>query len=116
MKLSKRALFVMVVASTSALVLSACDSSSTALQNNCTKVGAVLANGPSRSADPLGYAEAQVGPLLQIKSSDKSLHDALQNLSSAYFEYFTTNGSSSSRELLSRASERVDTICPGAAS
>lgn len=116
MTLSNRALFVMVFATGAALALGACDSTSTALQDTCTKVGAVLANGPSRSADPLGYAEAQVGPLLQIKSSDKSLHDALQYLSSAYLEYFNTNGSSSARELLSRASQRVDNICPGASS
>jgi hypothetical protein len=116
MKRFPHVLVVIVIAVTGSLVLSACASSSTALENTCTKVGGVLANGPSRSADPTGYAEAQVGPLLQIKSSDKSLHQALQYLSSAYLEYFNTNGSSSARELLSRASKRVDTICPGVTS
>jgi hypothetical protein len=115
MKISKQASLVTVIALASALGLSACGAS-TALQNTCTRVGAVLANGPNRSADPLGYAEAQVGPLLQIKTSDKSLHAALQYLSSAYLENYNTDGSSAARELLSKANKRVDNICPGATS
>lgn len=116
MKRLQRALVVVVVAASGSLFLSACASSSTALENACTKVSGVLANGPNRTADPTGYAEAQVGPLLQIKSTDKSLRQALQYLSSAYLEYFNTNGSAPARELLNRATKRVDTICPGVTS
>jgi hypothetical protein len=79
-------------------------------------VSAVLGNGPDPGADPVGYAEAQILPLRQIKTSDKDLKRAIDDLASAYQQFFRTNGGSAATHAVSRAAANVNAICPGAAS
>jgi hypothetical protein len=111
----KKTLLTVVVVLTCALALSACGSP-TALQSACNKVSAVLSDGPSPQADPVGYAEAQMGPLLLVNAPTKALRSALEDLSAAYVQYFTTNGDAASKRLLSRASEQLSDVCPGVSS
>jgi hypothetical protein len=95
-----------------AFALSACGSPS-ALQSACNKVSAVLADGPNSKADPIGYAEAQMGPLLLVHAPTKALSSALEDLSAAYVQFFTTNGDAASKRLLRRANEQLSDVCPG---
>jgi hypothetical protein len=82
----------------------------------CTQVSAVLSDGPDPTADPVGYAEAQVLPLRQIRTTDAQLKAAISKLDSAYRAFFASNGSSSSAKLaVAAASKRIDGFCPGAA-
>jgi TolA-binding protein len=109
------------------LLLSGCGSSahttahtkaqtSAAVQNTCQQVSAALSDGPDPDADPVGYAEAQIQPLHQIRTQDKSLQSAVDSLSSAYQQFYSTNGASAAKQAVSQASHTVNTICPGAAS
>jgi len=81
----------------------------------CAQVGAVLSDGPDPSADPVGYAEAQVRPLGQIATSDSALRHAIGDLSAAYQEYFSTGGGGAAAEAVSRAEAALDAVCPGTA-
>jgi hypothetical protein len=76
----------------------------------------VLSDGPDPGADPVGYAEAQILPLRQIKTTDKSLRRAIDDLASAYHQFFRTNGGTVAKQAVSRAVDDVNSICPGAAS
>jgi hypothetical protein len=98
-----------------AFALSACGTP-TALQVACNKVSAVLADGPNPKADPIGYAEAQMGPLLLVHAPTKALRSALEDLSAAYVQYFTTNGDAASKRILSRTTEQLTDVCPSLAS
>lgn len=117
----KSAFCVMALALVSGL-LSACGSSGSApisndaVQSVCQEISAVLANGPDPDSDPVGYALAQVRPLKQIKTSDKTLQAALHGLSAAYEEVVTTKDSSAVKQAVTKASAKVNAICPGAAS
>jgi hypothetical protein len=111
----KKTLLTLIAVLTCALALSACGSPS-ALQSACNKVSAVLADGPNPHADPIGYAEAQMGPLLLVHAPTKALRSALEDLSAAYVQYFTTNGDAATKRLLSRATEQLSDVCPGVAS
>jgi hypothetical protein len=101
--------------------LCACGSSGPAqasdqgLQSVCQDISAVLSDGPDPSSDPVGYALAQVKPLEQIKTPDKALQAAIDDLASAYERVVTTKDSASARQGVAAASDKVDTICPGAA-
>jgi hypothetical protein len=104
-------LLLLAILGTAALV-SACGSgaasgraqtaSAATVSETCSQVSAVLSDGPDPQADPVGYAEAQILPLGQIRTSDGELRTAINGLAGAYREYF--------------ASERIDAICPGATS
>jgi hypothetical protein len=87
-----------------------------AVAATCRQVGAVLSDGPDPSADPVGYAEAQVLPLDQITSSDAGLRQAIRALASAYQQFFSTGGDGAAVEAVSRAASALDAICPGVAS
>jgi hypothetical protein len=88
-----------------------------ALASACEQVGAVLSDGPDPSADPVGYAEAQILPLRQVTTSDPALRSAIVRLSGAYQKFYASNGrSSSAKAAVAAASSRLDSICPGAAS
>jgi hypothetical protein len=90
--------------------------SPTVVHATCTQVSAVLSDGPDPTADPVGYAEAQVLPLRQIHTTDAQLKAAISKLDSAYRAFFASNGSSSSAKLaVAAASKRIDGFCPGAA-
>ena len=91
--------------------------STAAVRTTCTQVSAVLSDGPDPDADPVGYAEAQILPLGQIRTSDAALRAAIGKLASAYQEFFDSNGASSSAKLaVASASKRINSLCPGAAS
>ncbi len=82
----------------------------------CTAVADVLANGPTAHVDPVGYAEAQVLPLRQLKLSDPTLRRAVRQLDSAYAAVNASNGSHKAKTAAKAAAARVDAICPTAAS
>ena len=81
----------------------------------CTAVADVLANGPTTDVDPVGYAEAQVLPLRQLKLSDPTLRRAVQQLDSAYAAVSAGNGSHKTKATVKAAEARVNAICPTAA-
>ncbi len=89
---------------------------SSAVRATCSQVSAVLSDGPDPTADPVGYAEAQVLPLQQIRTPDTQLKAAINRLASAYRAFFDSGGSSSTAKLaVAAASKRIDSFCPGAA-
>jgi hypothetical protein len=87
-----------------------------AVKSTCQAVSAALSDGPDPGADPVGYAEAQVKPLRDIHAADQSLQAAVDGLSTAYQQFVSTNGAGAAKQAVSRASDRVDKICPGATS
>jgi hypothetical protein len=96
---------------------SAAGASTPAVQATCQQVSAVLSDGPDPDADPLGYAEAQILPLRGISASDQTLRTAITQLADAYQAFFNSNGkSSSAKEAVTVASNKLNSICPGAAS
>jgi hypothetical protein len=102
-------------------LLSACGSSgppraSAAVKSTCEQVSAVLSDGPDPGADPVGYAQAQVLPLRQIHTSETNLKGAIDDLASAFEQFSLTNGAKATKLAVTRASDKVDAICPGAAS
>jgi hypothetical protein len=106
---------------TGAVLLSACGSSapaqtSAAVKDSCQQVSAVLSDGPDSGADPVGYAEAQIKPLRQIHTEDTSLQAAVDALSSAYEQFYRSDGAGAAKQAVSQASDRVNAICPGATS
>jgi hypothetical protein len=101
----------------SAAPASARPASAAVVHTTCTQVSAVLSDGPDPDSDPVGYAEAQILPLGQIRTSDAQLRAAIGKLASAYRAFFDSNGSSSSAKLaVATASKRINSFCPGAAS
>jgi len=104
-----------------ATAVTACGSSSSSLslfgskgRQTCTSVGDVLSDGPDPGADPVGYAEAQVLPLRQLKITASKLHDAVERLASAYQTYSSSNGHAGSAQV-AKAEKVLNAICPGAA-
>jgi hypothetical protein len=77
-------------------------------------VRAVLSNGPTPSADPVGYAEAQILPLKAIHTSDAALHAVIDRLSAAYQQVYFTEDSPAAKAALRAAGARMDAVCPGA--
>lgn len=108
-----------------ATAVAACSSSAaptaglygTALQQQCTSVADVLSDGPDPTADPVGYAEAQVLPLRQLTITDTALRRAVAQLASAYEAYAASTGAAGTAAALaaSKAEAAVNAICPGAA-
>jgi hypothetical protein len=115
-------LTVLALAILAALALTACGSSSpssaavagTATHQDCVAVGDVLSDGPDPGSDPIGYAQAQVLPLRQLKIADTSLHRTVQALASAY-QTFSSSGGSAGAEQVSKAEKAVNALCPGVA-
>ncbi len=109
-------LLLAVVALIIGSVLSSNGHASTAeVAATCQKVAAALSDGPDPSADPVGYAEAQVLPLRQITTSDAALRTAIVQLSSAYESFFQHNGTNASATAVRAASKKIDQYCPGLA-
>lgn len=75
----------------------------------------MLSDGPDPGADPVGYAEAQILPLRQVHTSDGQLRAAINGLDAAYQQMFSTNGAAAARRAVTKASDRTNAICPGAA-
>jgi|SRR5271155_2853986 len=103
-------------------LLGACGSSSSTASSaevklTCRQIEAALSDGPEPAADPVGYAQAQIRPLRQIGSSDRTLHEAIDGLAAAYQAISAANHvDHASEDAVSAAAHRVDAICPGAAS
>lgn len=77
----------------------------------------MLSDGPEPSADPVGYAQAQVLPLRQIRTSDERLHEAISRLAAAYDAFAAEHrAGSAANSAVSAAADTVNAICPGAAS
>jgi hypothetical protein len=88
---------------------------SAALVRSCQGVAAVLSEGPAPAADPVGYAEAQIRPLTEVRTADRSLRQDIQRLDRAYREVFASNDSPASARAERIASVRLDAVCPKAA-
>ena len=86
-----------------------------AVSRTCQEVEATLSQGPDPTADPVGYAEAQILPLRRIHTSDTALQDAIDQLAGAYQRYFDSNGSSGTKSAVGNAEKALNSICPGAA-
>lgn len=91
-------------------------SKSSTVKTTCQQVSAVLSDGPDPGADPVGYAFAQVLPLRQLHTSDGSLQTAIDDLATAYQAFYSSKGDKASAKAVSKASDKVNAICPGAAS
>jgi hypothetical protein len=105
---------------TASLLVTACGSSrpaaasATAVSKTCTVVGGALADGPDPDSDPVGYAEAQIGPLRQIHTSDGALQTDVRALATAYAGEFAHGTSAAATVAIAAASKKIDAICPGA--
>jgi hypothetical protein len=84
-------------------------------QQYCVTVGDVLSDGPDPGADPVGYAQAQILPLRQLKIADAPLRRAVDALASAYQAFSSGNGDSASTKQVSAAEKAVNALCPGVA-
>jgi hypothetical protein len=100
------------------LVLSACGSSPSATNHAkvvkaaCLKVAADLSDGPDPTADPVGYAEAQILPLSQIKVHDAVLQNAIHYLDVEYKLFYQTNGAPASKRAVTAALKIINVYCP----
>jgi maltose-binding protein MalE len=123
-----RPLALIACALLAASALAGCSSSSSAKTNSalqgsvrqqaCTAVAAVLADGPDPDADSVGYAQAQVLPLRQLKLADSSVQQAVGQLASAYQAFSSASGSAGAADAIAvtKAQNAVNALCPGAAS
>jgi len=110
-----------------AIAVVACGSSSphasaatalgTAVQQDCTAIADVLADGPDPGADPAGYAQAQVLPLRQLKISDAALRHDVLALASAYQGFSASGGArgTAAAQQVTKTENTVNSICPQAA-
>jgi hypothetical protein len=102
--------------------LGACGSSSSTassaeVKETCKQIEAVLSDGPEPAADSVGYAQAQILPLREIRTSDKKLHEAIYELAAAYQAFSAEDRiQRAASSAVATAVHRVDAICPGAAS
>lgn len=105
-----------------AVLLEACSSQAhpaaqAAPRQACDQISGALADGPDPDADPVGYAQAQVIPLSQVRTRDSALASAVSSLDRAYRQVVNSDAASSpAKQAIAAASKRVNTICPGAAS
>jgi hypothetical protein len=124
-----RLLAVLALAAVTSATAAACSSSSSsttasatssasALSQDCTSVSDVLADGPDPTADSVGYAEAQILPLKQLKLSTAKLQTAVTKLDAAYTAFAGAKSSSTQTQAavqVTSAENAVNAICPGAA-
>jgi uncharacterized heparinase superfamily protein len=97
--------------------LAGCGSSSSAskvaIKQTCQQVAAVLSDGPDPTADPVGYAQAQVLPLRQLHASQRRLQVAIDKLATAYSAFSSSDGRSA-KVAVAQAGRAIDVLCPGA--
>lgn len=122
-----RPLVLLAVTALAVTAVAACGSSPTGTsdtalfgstrQQECTAVAAVLSDGPDPTADPVGYAQAQVLPLRQLKLSITGLRKAVANLADAYdvLAHTPTTANTTQALRVSKAEAAVNAICPRAA-
>ncbi len=118
---SRRGAVLLSVALAPAL-LGACGSTSSQtpgaeIEQTCRQVEAVLSDGPEPAADPVGYAQAQILPLREIRTSDRRLHAAIYRLAAAYDAFAAEQRlGRTAKSAVTAATDSVNAICPGAAS
>ena len=123
-----RLLAVLALAAVTSATAAACSSSSSttasatstasALSQDCTAVSDVLADGPDPTADSVGYAQAQILPLKQLKLATATLQSAVTRLDAAFTTFVAAKNSSTQTQAavqVTSAENAVDAICPGAA-
>jgi hypothetical protein len=94
---------------------SAPTATTSAAEAACTQVAAVLTDGPDPGADPVGYAEAQILQLRQIKTPDATIQQAIDNLANAYTGYSTADGKSKAATATANATiAKINGLCPDA--
>jgi hypothetical protein len=106
-----------------ALFLAACSSGTPPAPSDaagasaaCAQIRAALSDGPDPGADPVGYAEAQIGSLRAISTGDAALRAAIGHLASAYAAVYATGGKSeAAADAVTAAGRKLNAICPGAA-
>jgi hypothetical protein len=74
-----------------------------------------LSDGPDPQADPVGYAEAQVGPLDQLTIGNRALRNAVHELAAADDAFYLGDGHRHTAALVATAVSDVNSLCPGAA-
>ncbi len=118
----RRAGATVLAASLISVLIGACGSSSSTassaeVERVCKQVEAVLSDGPEPAADQLGYAQAQILPLREIRTSDEKLHDAIHALAAAYQALSAEDRiHRAAGGAVTTAVHAVNAICPGAAS
>jgi hypothetical protein len=99
--------------------LAACSSShpaaSASTRKTCAQIRAVLSDGPDPSQDQVGYAEAQILPLRQVRAATPALRNAIGELADAYDRFFASGGKSpAATRAVAAAATHLDKLCPGA--
>jgi hypothetical protein len=97
----------------------ACSSShppvSAGTSKTCAQVAAVLSDGPDPGQDQVGYAEAQILPLRQVRAATPALRSAISDLADAYARFFASNGkSATATRAVAVAAAHMNKLCPGA--
>jgi hypothetical protein len=109
-----------------ALLLAGCGSSSSSSAPSsaaavpaasiCTQVADVLGDGPDPDADPVGYAEAQIGPLAALHPSNPALRSDVTALDAAFRQEFAHGATHATKAAVRAGQHSVNAVCPGAAS
>jgi hypothetical protein len=82
----------------------------------CSKILAVLSDGPDPDADPVGYALSQVDPLGDIHSSDHAVQTTLTTLIAADKALVSAKGADhAAKATITRADKSLNVACPGVA-
>ena len=85
---------------------------------DCTDITDVLSDGPDPTADPVGYAQAQILPLEQLSlGGDESMHTAVDRLDAAFTAFVGAHGSAQAQSAVqvTSAEDALNVLCPGAA-
>jgi hypothetical protein len=126
MRSARRTALLVALAAPLGVLVAGCGSSSsgghpsaaadTAAPPICTQVADVLGDGPDPDSDPVGYAEAQIGPLAALHPGNPKLQTALTTLAAAYRSEFTNGITKASKQQVKAATKQITAICPDAAS
>lgn len=124
-----RLLAALALAAATSATMAACSSSAphpaaaasspvSALSQDCTAVSDVLADGPDPTADPVGYAQAQILPLKRLALTDAAVRSAVSRLDAAFSTFVGAAGSAQAQDAtkVTNAQNAVNALCPGAAS
>lgn len=110
-----RVLLALAVLGAGVAACSSGGATTTQVAATCQRVGAVLSDGPDPTADPVGYAEAQVRPLAAVHTSDTSLARTIDRLDRAFRAFTDDDGSAAAGRTLAAAEKQMNARCPGVA-
>ena len=124
-----RVLAALALAAATSASAAACSSSSTttaspassasALSQDCTALSDVLSDGPDPTADSVGYAQAQILPLKQLKLNESNVQSAVNRLETAFTAFVAASDPSTQTQAavqVTSAENAVNALCPGASS